>query len=473
MSLIDKVEKRILEVKLIEPQDTIVVAVSGGPDSVALLHVLHRLSLSHKWQLIVAHVNHLFRGAESDAEAMFVEKIAGELGIRIEIANIDLPAYIAQTDLNAQVASREKRYDFFHQIAEKYQAQKIALAHHANDQAETVMMRILRGTSVFGLSGIPERRLEKKVELIRPFHRIYQSEVEAYCRKNNLNYCIDSSNGKRIYFRNQVRLDIIPYLQSFNNKLPESLNRLSDIMQQESDYVHAQTVCVYDSIVSKQKTSIHVSRLDFIALPIALQRRIIKLMIDEFLGKQEAIDFTGLELARSAITQDHKSNLKLHVHKKISLVREYDDIRLVTSTNPSLAYSYVIDRNTTEICVPEMGVVIQMQYIDVDHEISDYITDVSKKQANEAIFDAEQLIFPLHVRNRCSGDRIEPFGISGSKKIKDLFIDLKVPPSQREKLPMIMDQSDCILWIPSIRRSNHALVNPSTAQVLKMVMVPI
>jgi tRNA(Ile)-lysidine synthase len=120
-----------------------------------------------------------------------------------------------------------------------------------------------------------------------------------------------------------------------------------------------------------------------------------------------------------------------------------------------------------------MGVVIQMQYIDVDHEISDYITDVSKKQANEAIFDAEQLIFPLHVRNRCSGDRIEPFGISGSKKIKDLFIDLKVPPSQREKLPMIMDQSDCILWIPSIRRSNHALVNPSTAQVLKMVMVPI
>lgn len=160
--LVARVERRIEEEKLADAGDVIVVAVSGGPDSVALLHVLFRLADTHQWTIVVAHVNHQFRGIESDAEADFVKELAAGLALPCEIGVIDVPAYIEEASLNGQVAAREKRYEFLHQVADQYGAQRIALAHHADDQAETMLMRILRGTGPSGLVGMPERRREKK-----------------------------------------------------------------------------------------------------------------------------------------------------------------------------------------------------------------------------------------------------------------------------------------------------------------------
>ncbi|WP_260115400.1 tRNA lysidine(34) synthetase TilS [Paenibacillus hexagrammi] len=157
-----KVELNIREHQLIKRGNAVVVAVSGGPDSVALLHILFVLSGKYDWKLIVGHVNHSFRGAESDAEADYVAGLAAELGLPCEVGVIDMPAYIEEHGANTQAAAREKRYEFLHGVAARYKADCIALAHHADDQAETILMRLLRGTGPSGLAGMSERRSEKK-----------------------------------------------------------------------------------------------------------------------------------------------------------------------------------------------------------------------------------------------------------------------------------------------------------------------
>ena len=195
--LLAVVERHLLDRQFINRGDAVVVAVSGGPDSVTLLHILFLLSGRYGWRLVAAHVNHRFRGAESDREAAFVADFAAKLGLPCRIATIDVPAFIEETALNAQTAARIKRYAFLHEVAAEFGAARIALAHHADDQAETLVMRILRGTGPTGLAGMPERRWEKKVELIRPLLRIYKSELLHYLAEHDLPYCLDSSNDER------------------------------------------------------------------------------------------------------------------------------------------------------------------------------------------------------------------------------------------------------------------------------------
>ena len=182
------------------PGDTMVVAVSGGPDSMALLHVLHRLSATESLSLVAAHVDHGFRGEESAKEAESVRQYAASLGIPCESTFIDMPAYIEESRMNGQAASREKRYDYLLGVAHTYGASRIALAHHADDQAETVLMRILRGTGLGGLAGISISRPEKNVELIRPFLRTYKADILRYCKLWAIPYSQDSSNGQRYLF---------------------------------------------------------------------------------------------------------------------------------------------------------------------------------------------------------------------------------------------------------------------------------
>jgi tRNA(Ile)-lysidine synthase len=470
MSLIEKVARRTEEEKLLDRGDIVVVAVSGGPDSVALLHILFLLSERNGWKLIVAHVNHQFRGIESDAEAGFVADLAKRWGIPCEIGIIDVPAYMEQASLNGQVAAREKRYEFLHAVADQYSAQRIALAHHADDQAETVLMRLIRGTGPSGLTGMPERRSEKKVELIRPFLRIYKSDIEEHCLQHGLSYCRDSSNELRKYFRNQVRLDIMPMLRSYNEQLPESLNRLADMMQAEDDYMEEATASVFTKLVTLESPNFRLSRLDFARLPVALQRRLIKLILNYLALGVETIDFARVELMRTAILQDQTSNLKLDIKEHVCLVREYDDIRFQTLTAAIGAYTYPIALEDVELSLPEAGGKLSF-------------TVYERKQANlelpyesspactEAFFDLEQLELPLTVRSRAEGDRMQPLGLNGTKKVKDMFIDAKIPPSQRNAAPLIVDAKGQVLWIPGLRHSKHAQVSAETVHVLHMKLL--
>ncbi|MEW9702470.1 tRNA lysidine(34) synthetase TilS [Paenibacillus sp. SI8] len=465
--LVAAVEQRIIEEKFIEPGDGVVVAVSGGPDSVALLHVLFDISARYSWRLVVAHVNHRFRGAESDGEAAFVAGIASRLGLPCEVGDIDVPAYIEESSMNGQAAAREKRYAFLHEVADNYGAQRIALAHHADDQAETVMMRILRGTGPSGLVGMPERRREKKVELIRPFLRIYKSDLVQYCDEHEIAYCQDSSNELRKYFRNQVRLDVLPMLKMYNEQLSLSLNRLTEMMYAEDDYLEKETEQVFRRIVTRKHDSCRLERQDFTELHVALQRRLIKLILNCLcLGKDKLI-FARVELIREMIMKRGLSNQVLEVDERLYIVREYEAIQFQTFAPSSRPYQYEVDLDAGELSLPETGAKLMYSLIDADASQM----SAHSSTATDVYLDLDQLRLPLFVRSRKAGDRIEPHGLNGSKKVKDMFIDAKMPISRRDVIPMLVDASDHVLWITGFRRSKHAWVGPETKRVLHMKLM--
>ncbi|TXK78253.1 tRNA lysidine(34) synthetase TilS [Paenibacillus sp. N3.4] len=462
-NLVATVEQRIVEEHLVDAGDVVVVAVSGGPDSVALLHVLFSLADRYSWKLVVAHLNHQFRGAESDAEAAYVGELAALMGLPCEIGVIDVPAYIQQTSLNGQAAAREKRYEFLLQVAADYQAQRIAFAHHADDQAETILMRLLRGTGPSGLVGMPERRSEKKVELIRPFLRIYKTDIVNYCAQHEITYYKDSSNELRKYFRNQVRLDIMPMLKQYNEQLPESLNRLTEMMRAEDDYLTEAAQHAFHQIITCEQAVCRFERSDFTKLHVALQRRLIKLILNCLCLGSDRLDFTKIEFIRAFVLHEQVSNQIFQADEQLYIVREYEAIQFQIIAPSSRPYMYEVEYGSSELSLPEAETQMCCSWIKMGKEIS-----ASSSTATEVFLDLDQLSLPLAVRSRRLGDRFEPYGLNGSKKVKDMFIDAKMPLSRRDVIPMLVDASGRILWIAGFRRSKHALVGSDTEHVLHM-----
>ncbi|MCQ6563709.1 tRNA lysidine(34) synthetase TilS [Paenibacillus mendelii] len=455
--------------RLWEPGDTIVVAVSGGPDSTALLDILQRLSQAQRLSLVAAHVDHGFRGEESALEAESVRRFAEGLGVRFEAAFIDIPAFIEETRMNAQAAAREKRYLFLHEIAQKYAASRIALAHHADDQAETVLMRIIRGTSPSGLAGISLRRTEKNVELIRPLLRMNKSDILRYCEERDLTYSEDSSNAKRHYFRNSIRLDVLPALTKYNPQLSDSLVRLAELASAEDEWMNAETRASYGRHVKLVQGGCQIDRKAMLDLHVALQRRLIKLILNYMGLETETTSFDGVETIRTAAGDGAASTWSADVGGGIRCLREYDTMRFLhtgTEVNDAqpVRYEYEacgVEEMTKRLAVPEADAILTFTL--------EAPEDGSMRSGRmEAVFDADELAFPLTVRNRCPGDRMRVFGLNGAKKVQDMFVDDRIAPSRRERIPLLIDANGHILWIPGVRRGASAQISSSTRRVLRI-----
>ncbi|MFD2611530.1 tRNA lysidine(34) synthetase TilS [Paenibacillus gansuensis] len=462
--LLRKVDNIIREEGLACEGQALLVAVSGGPDSVALLHLLHRLSAAWKFRLYAAHVNHQFRGSESDEEEDFVRKIAEDLGVPCETVRINVPAYIEESGLNLQTAARQKRYEFLHKTAVAFGASAIVTAHHADDQAETVLMRIIRGTGSGGLAGIPIRRREKNVELIRPLLRIYKSEILQYLQNLRIPYRNDSSNELRKYTRNRIRLDVLPYLSRLNPHLPDSLNRLAETAAAEEEYMEGETLAVYERIVRHEGDRFTFSGRDFASLHLALQRRVIKLILSYLAPGGDVSDFQKIEGIRHAVTLNRTSSIRIDLDRMIEFKKEYDRCSLGPPADSSPAsYAYEVLQAPFRLEIPEFTSWLSGSLIPGSEPAYGH-------SALQAHFDAEEIVFPLMVRNRRSGDRMQIAGLNGSKKVKDIFIDDKIYPVIRDEIPIILDGNHNILWIPGIRVSGLAQVRPDTARTLSLTL---
>jgi tRNA(Ile)-lysidine synthase len=351
--------------------------------------------------------------------------------------------------------------------AEQYGAGVIALAHHADDQAETVLMRIIHGAGPAGLAGMPVRREAGRLKLIRPLLRIYKSDIIAYCNEHHIRFCTDSSNQQRKYERNRIRLDAIPFLERYNPKLSSSLNRLADVIRGEDDYMSLETERLFRSSVRPAESGYQFVREPFLNVHVALQRRLIKLILSYLISEPETVDFAKVEMIRKAILNGHPTTLRYDLDEGVRFVREYESIRLIRCEDGgSSGYEYRIDRDTRTIRIGETGATLHLQVIPPDsvHRWSE--------DPYEAYFDLDVLRFPLRLRTRRPGDRIEPIGMNGTKKVKDLLIDRKIPPSERDRLALVVDADNSVLWIPGIRRSSRALVRNGTANVLHMKLKP-
>jgi tRNA(Ile)-lysidine synthase len=267
-----KVKDTIRKFSLLTPGDRVLVAVSGGPDSVCLLSVLHVLAKDLDLELHVAHLDHMFRGKESADEALFVSELSKKLGITATIEQFDVPAYCLERGLSPQEGAREVRYGFFQQAAKAAGASHIATGHTANDQAETFLMRLIRGAGASGLSAIPPLR----ENIIRPLIESTRDEVLEYLKETGLAFVTDPSNAKPVYTRNRIRMEVLPVLQRFNPRIVATLAAEAGQLRDEDEAVEGYCATLADSILVLKENIVFVRRNEFNTLPPAFRRRLLK-----------------------------------------------------------------------------------------------------------------------------------------------------------------------------------------------------
>ena len=471
MDLVLEVKQVLRDKRLLHAGDTVICAVSGGADSMALLHVLHRLSAEMKLRLVAAHINHGFRKEESAHEAEVVRSFTEQLGIPLAYYQEDVPAYASEHGLNAQAAAREVRYRLLERCANDWSASVIALAHHQDDQAETVLLNMLSGSALTGLTGMPWSRLwNNNMKRIRPLLRITKQAIFAYAAEFDIPYCTDSSNELTKYERNRLRITIMPQLLSFNPNLPQTLSRMAEILHDEDAYMASQTRELEQRIVTREQGAYIIDRGDLQAEPIALQRRLIKLILNYLAEDARFADYSKVESIRTAIDSVTTPSLTLDLGAGIRFERVYEQLtwRKIDHTEQfgkaSAPYSYVLDVEAGQLLLPEAGGLLITEIASWSGEHGS-----PKLSPNEAVFDADLLQGPLIVRSRKDGDRIALLGLNGTKKVKDMFIDLKVHPDWRDRAPIVVDADNRLLWIPGMKRSCHAMLSAQTTRIMRLI----
>ena len=439
-------------------QDTIVIAVSGGVDSMVLLYMMHNFAQVEELRLVVAHVNHGYRLEESAKEKQLVEQVAKKLGYPFAYIELEMPQYLVTNKGNAQQLGRERRYQFLFDVASHYQASSIATAHHADDQVETVLQHFIRGSGLSGLSGMAFKRQEKNVQLIRPMLRITKDDIYDYQRKHSVPYLEDSSNKKTDYNRNQIRLEAIPYLEQYNSKFKQAILRVSELSRDEDDYLSQVAQQYVDKLARKDGNSIIIERIKVTELHVALQRRLIKLILNYLSCYMNNLSYESIERVREAIVFPSSTTSKLNVSDNVWCILEYDSVRFIHEVKKD---EYNDDKQ--QIYIPYESTQLSFGHWEISVNISNQKQTITDRFT--AIFDAEALCFPLIVRTKQAGDRMHIQGLAGTKKLQDLFVDAKIPSIHRLQYPIICDQ-ERLIWVPGIRKSKYGLVSEKTTSYL-------
>lgn len=434
-----------------------VVGVSGGPDSLALLHYLWVQKEKKNLSIVVAHVDHMFRGQESYEDALFVKEYCEQKGIPFEMARINVPEIIQITKKNSQVASRQARYEFFEKIMDKYGYNYLALGHHGDDQVETILMRLTRGSSGAARAGIPFTRPFGNGFIFRPFLSLTKAELAEYCQKQNLVPRIDPSNKKSIYSRNRFRSEVLPFLKAENQHVHEHFQRFSEDVQNDEILLQELTVQRMNKVMKmREKNKISIDIIPFLEVPIPLQRRGIQLILN-YLYKVIPVSLSALHIDHvlSLIRHQHPSG-SLDLPDGLKVIRSYSLLSFQFDVSEALPYSLEL-LGPGVIELPN-GASIKMDVIDDKENI--------ETKGYYALFPADKIKLPIEIRTRKMGDRMNLKGMSGTKKLKDIFIDSKVPIQDRDAWPVITDKNGCILWLPGIKKSAFEGINHSTSQYI-------
>ncbi len=417
--IIKKVQNTINEHSLIDKDEAVLVALSGGADSVCLLHILCRLG----FKVTAAHLNHGLRGEDADRDEDFSRKLSKELGCSFFSKRVEVRNYAMEHKLSEETAGRDLRYDFFREIMESENISKTATAHHKNDNAETITKNFIHGGAASGLSGIPYIRSDG---IIRPLLDCTRAEIEEYCRNNGLGYVTDKTNFSACYTRNRIRLKLIPEFEEYNPSFVETVTKNARILADENDFL--------EEIAAKARCNMSSDGgLDTEAFNkehIAVKRRIVRQEL-----ARTGLDGIGSEHIESVISlaQSQKSgsraDLPGNLQARISFGRLYIDKK-----NDEIQDIYrIISLDEPEIDIPELGIRL-------------------------IVGEGEDFCFPpgasIAIRNRRAGDIFYPVGMNGRKKVKDLLIEKKIPTDKRSSVP-ILECNGEIAWIMGLRRDRR------------------
>ena len=451
--LLTKVKDTIRKYGMLNAGDRVVVAVSGGPDSVCLLSALQVLAKDLNLTLHIAHLDHMFRGKESAGEALFVEGLAKKLNIAATVERADVPAFCRERGLPAQAGAREIRYGFFARVAEKVRADRIATGHTATDQAETLLMRLMRGAGVSGLSAIPPKR----GNVIRPLVEVAREEILDYLRAIGQEYAIDPSNAKPLYTRNRIRTDVLPVLRQFNPRIVETLAAEAALLRDEDEAIEAYLTQLIKGMLDQEEDVIAIKRAEFNALPPAFRRRMFRLAADLIGADSSGLSMVQVDEALGFIA-DSQTGRAMHLPHGLRVEREYNRFNLsLTQGAEHFPHDVAVPGMTS---VPELG-------IDIESTLSDGVGPADDKNYRwQALFDYDKIKPLLTLRARRPGDRFLPAGMGGrSKKLQDYLVDEKVPRRKRDLVPLLCSGED-ILWVVGFRTDERFLPRPDTKKVL-------
>lgn len=428
--------------KLFNNGEKVIVAVSGGPDSMALLHYLiHEKTLG--LQIEAAHVDHMLRGKESLEDLAFVKRYCEMYKIPFHAASLNVKDKMSHEGIGLQEAAREVRYTFFLDIMNETGASKLVLGHHADDQIETVLFRLTRGSTMKGMAGIQPKRPFGNGDIVRPMLSVSRNEIEQYCEQHRIETRTDPSNFKDDYTRNRLRHHIIPLLKKENPSLHEHVIRYTEEVSEDELWLEKEAKGKLQSLtIEGNHTFFKIDQEKWQAEAPPLQRRMIHLILNYLY----AIVPTSLSSAhtmavKKLLAQKHPSG-ELHLPRGLLVTRSYSSVTFSFAHlhKRKLSYNFQLDIGG-KLKLPNGGIIT----------VANGAAEEQNSPFDFCEFDADKVQWPLTVRTRQTGDRIELAGMNGSKKIKKLFIDEKVPRDLRGQWPIVTDAAGRVLWIPGLR----------------------
>ncbi len=454
-SLRERVVSAINKYGMLSGGETVLVGLSGGPDSVCLLSILTELGERYGLTLYALYVDHNLRPAEVREEIGFCEDFCGKRGVNFFVKSVDVLSRVKTFGLNKQEAARQLRYQAFDEAAIEVGAAKIALAHNADDQIETMAMRFLRGSGPAGLSGMPAKR----GKIIRPLIEIERADIESFLAAGNISFVVDSSNLCAEYFRNRIRQVLIPIMKELNPSLAGTMTHTSYILREEERYFNVVVTKTLMKMISRKTNE----RIELFLAPMesmdtVILRRVLRRAIEET-DSLRGISFTHVEDIITLIRHGSSGD-RLSLPRGIRVIRGYS-LLVITSEKAGRIDEYQL-KPPAEIAIKGTATVIRASLGNVKGDAGD--------GRSSALLDAAGMKFPLRIRPRRAGDFFYPLGFGKRKKLQDLFVDAKVPRDERDMIPIVVSGDD-IVWVAGYRADDRFKIHAGTEIFLRLDIV--
>lgn len=441
-----KVYNTVIKFNMINKNDRILVGFSGGADSLFLMLSLIELKKHMDFEIFAAHLNHGIRGSEADDDEKFVSDFCEKNKIILYNKKVNIPEISEKNKISEEVAGRNERYSFFNEICTENGITKIAVAHNKNDSVETVILNLIRGASLTGLCGIKP----KNNNIIRPIIEISRAEIELYLNKNNISYLTDSTNLTDIYTRNKIRNTILKSMSEINSSVIETI--YSNLVNLNNDEDFIRSYCERLDCITKTDDEIIINKDIFDKEHVAIKCRILLMAFAMLKGNTLNISSTHLSIILNADKTGKTYDMPDDIKVKIS----YNSIILSVNKDKSSDYSYILNVDES------------IEYMRNNFILCSYCDNIDLNEKNVIFLDADIIKSKnLVVRNRRNGDKFVPFGMSSEKKLKNFFIDIKLPVDKRNETPIITDGEEIVAVVP-YRVCEYYKVTNKTKKILKI-----